>query len=218
MTRLTLPVGKRDHTLGVEKASITLVEYGNYACAHCAQTKHIVEEIRRRLNGDLRFVYRHFPHTGLHSSSQRAAEAAEAAGAQGWFWEMHRLLFEHPHDLSDATIGLCAATLGLDMPRFLRDLKQGVYAEKVREDFESGLRSRVNGTPTFYINGVRHDDYWDADTLLAAMERSRMATEDKCADYSFQGMRLYAQKSSVKASYICKSLQLLQHGSKRLPV
>ena len=179
MTRLILPVGKRDHTLGGETAAITLVEYGNYECSHCAQTERIVKELRQRLNGELRFVYRHFPRGQFHSATQRAAEAAEAAGAQGKFWAMHRLLLEHTHKLDDATIALCAATLELDMPRFLYDLTQSVYAERVREDFQSGLRSGVNGTPTFYINGVRHDDYWDVDTLLTAIESSFMETEEK---------------------------------------
>jgi protein-disulfide isomerase len=117
----------------------------------------------------------------LNSASQRAAEAAEAAGAQGRFWEMHRLLLEHTSHLDKATLAVCAVTLGLDMSRFLSDLKQGVYAERVCEDFQSGLRSGVNGTPTFYINSVRHDDYWDADTLLASMKHSLMETEEQVA-------------------------------------
>jgi protein-disulfide isomerase len=172
MTRLVLPVGKRDHTLGGEHAAITLVEYGNYECSHCAQIERVVTQLRQRLNVELRFVYRHFPRGLLPSASRRAAEAAEAAGAQGRFWEMHRLLLKHAHHLDDATIALCAATLGLDMPCFLYDLKMGVYAERVREDFQSGLHSGVNSTPTFYINGARHDDYWDVDTLLTAIECS----------------------------------------------
>lgn len=179
MTRLLLPVGKRDHTLGSKRAAITLVEYGNYECSHCAQTRRVVIQLHQRLNGDLRFVYRHFPRGRPNSASQRAAEAAEAAGAQGKFWAMHRLLLEHTRHLDDATIALCAATLELDMSRFLCELKEGVYAEKVREDFQSGLRSGVNSTPTFYINGVRHDDFWDVDTLLTAMDCSRIVLEEK---------------------------------------
>src|SRR5579871_844922 len=165
MTRLILPVGRRDHTLGAERAAITLVEYGKYDCSHCVQTERIVAELRQRFSGGLRFVYRHFPRGRPHSPSQRAAEAAEAAGAQGKFWEMHRLLLEQTYHLDDATLGLCAVTLGLDIPSFLYDLKQGIHTAKVREDFQSGLLGGVNGTPTFFINGVRHDDYWDTDTL-----------------------------------------------------
>jgi protein-disulfide isomerase len=160
MIRLLLPVGKRDHTLGIETAAITLVEYGNYGCSHCAQVERTVKLVRQQLNGDVRFAYRHFPRGRLPSISQRTAEAAEAAGAQGKFWPMHRLLLEHTHHLDEATIALCAATLELDMPRFFSELKEGVYAEKVRQDFQSGLKSGVNSTPTFYINGVRHDDFW----------------------------------------------------------
>jgi protein-disulfide isomerase len=181
MTRLILPVGKRDHTLGGERAAITLVEYGNYECSHCAQTERIVAQVRQRLNGGLRFIYRHFPRGRVHSASQRAAEAAEAAGAQGKFWAMHGLLLERSGKLDDANIAVCAASLELDMPRFLYELMQGVYAERVRDDFQSGLRSGVNGTPTFYINGVRHDDFWDVDTLLTAMQSSCHETEDKFA-------------------------------------
>jgi protein-disulfide isomerase len=181
MARLVTPVGKRDHLLGAVRAATTLVEYGNYECSHCAQTQRVVTQLRQRLNGELCFAYRHFPRGVLHSATQRAAEAAEAAGAQGQFWAMHRLLLEHTHDLDDATIALCAVTLELDMPRFLHDLQQGVYANRVREDFQSGLLSGVNGTPTFYINGVRHDDYWDVDTLLTAIQSSFTATEDKPA-------------------------------------
>lgn len=194
MTRLVLPVGKRDHLLGAARAAVTLVEYGNYECSHCAQTERIVAQLLQRLNGDLRFAYRHFPRGRLNSASQRAAEAAEAAGAQGKFWAMHRLLLEHTHHLDDATIALCAVTLELDIPRFLSDLKLGVYAAKVREDFQSGLRSGVNGSPTFYINGVRHDDYWDVDTLLTAMEISIMEAEGKFACCSARGSGLDAGK------------------------
>ncbi len=135
-------------------------------------------ELRERLNGDMRFAYRHFPSGLRNSISQKAAEAAEAAGAQGKFWEMHRLLFDHANSLSDATIGLCAASAGLNMRRFFGDVKSGAYAWRVREDFESGLKSGVNSVPTFYINGVRHDDYWDAETLLAAMERDPWQTNE----------------------------------------
>lgn len=184
MTHLILPAGTRDHTLGANYAAITLVEYGNYECSHCAQVEHIVAQLRRRLYGELRFVYRHFPRGRPSSISQRAAEAAEAAGAQGKFWEMHRLLLEHTNALEDATLWLCAASLGLDLPRFFYDLKQGGYAEKVRQDFQSGLQSGVNVTPTFYINGVRHDDYWDVDTLLTAMESNLMETIDRFAGCS----------------------------------
>src|SRR5262245_31788707 len=130
MTRLILPVSARDHTLGAQTAPITLVEYGSYDCSHCAQVERTIQVVRRRLNGALRFVYRHFPRARLNSASLRAAEAAEAAGAQGRFWEMHRLLLEHTHDLSEGTIALCAVRLELDIPRFLRDLQQGVYAER----------------------------------------------------------------------------------------
>lgn len=205
MTRLMLPVGTRDHILGSPGAAITLVEYGHYECAHCAQAHPIVMLLRRQLNGNLRYTYRHFPRTQRLSITQRAAEAVEAAGAQGKFWEMHWLLLEHTHDLSDATIGLGATALGLDMPRFLSALKQGIYAERVREDFESGLRSGVSSTPTFFINGDRHDDYWDADTLFAAMERRIAEASDRLADcHDAPG----AQSTKVRSASIRPLLSL----------
>lgn len=181
MTRLVLPVGKRDHLLGEANAPITLVEYGSYECSHCAQAERVVSQLQRLLNGNMRYVYRHFPSGLDHSTSRRAAEAAEAAGAQGKFWEMHGLLLENAHNLNDATIAVCAAALDLNVPYFLYELNHGAYAEKVREDFLSGLQGGVNGTPTFFINSIRHDDYWDIDTLLAAVENSLAESEEQFA-------------------------------------
>ena len=120
----------------------------------------------------MRFVFRNFPITTSHPHAEQAAEAAEAAAAQGRFWEMHDHLYEHQRRLEDEDLRGYAAELGLDVGRFEDDLAQHVHAERVREDFMSGVRSGVNGTPTFYINGVRHDDSFDAETLLAAIERA----------------------------------------------
>jgi protein-disulfide isomerase len=168
-----MPVdGDRDHLQGPADAPVTLVEYGDYECPYCGAAYPIVKQLQAQLGDRLRFVFRNFPITTSHPHAEQAAEAAEAAAAQGRFWEMHDHLYEHQRHLEDGDLRGYAAELGLDVDRFERDLAQHVLAERVREDFMSGVRSGVNGTPTFYINGVRHDDSFDADTLLAAIERA----------------------------------------------
>jgi protein-disulfide isomerase len=167
---LTLPVGQRDHRRGPENAAVTLVEYGDYECPHCGRAYPIVKEIERRLGDQLRFVFRNFPLTQSHPHAEHAAEAAEAAAGQGKFWEMHDSLFEHQQALDDANLVHYAVALHLDQETFVREMTEHVHANRVHEDFLSGVRSGVNGTPTFFINGVRHDDSYDLETLLAAIE------------------------------------------------
>ena len=170
---LTLPVGDRDHIQGPADAPLTLVEYGDYECPHCGRAYPIVKDVQRRLGKQLRFVFRNFPITNLHPHARHAAEAAEAAGVQKHFWEMHDALFEHQNALDDRHLSADAAAIGLDVPRFDRELSSHVHTKRVREDFSSGVRSGVNGTPTFFINGIRHDDSWDPDTLTQAL-RARL--------------------------------------------
>jgi protein-disulfide isomerase len=154
---------------GPVSAPVTLVEYGDYECPYCGRAHPIVKEIQRRLGRNLCFAFRHFPLAQMHPHAQRAAEAAEAAGAQGQFWAMHDMLFEHQHALDDQHLLGYAAAIGLDVHQFSQDLANGVHTGKVREDFLSGVRSGVNGTPTFFINGHRHDGPLDLQTLLAAI-------------------------------------------------
>jgi len=167
---LTVPVGERDHVQGPLAAAVTLVEYGDYECPYCGAAYPIVKEVQRRLGDAVRFVFRNFPLAEMHPHAQHAAEAAEAAGAQGQFWPMHDALYEHQRALDDAHLRRHAAELGLDEGRFDRELVQHTYAGRVREDVLSGARSGVNGTPTFFINGRRHDASYDLETLLAALE------------------------------------------------
>ena len=166
---LSLPVTERDHAQGSAEAPLTLVEYGDYECPHCGRAYPIVKEVQRRLGPKLRFVFRNFPLAEMHPHAQHAAEAAEAAAAQECFWEMHDALFEHQRSLDDRHLVQYAQTLGLDPQRFQQDLTSHTYAGRVREDFRSGVKSGVNGTPTFFINGVRHDDAWDIETLTEAL-------------------------------------------------
>jgi len=167
---LVLPVGGRDHTLGPATAPVTLLEYGDYECPHCRATHAVVADVRLRMGTLLRFAYRHFPLTNVHPHAQRAAEAAEAAGAQGRFWPMHARLFEYQEALEDGHLLVHAETVGLDVSRFARELAAGIHTRRVREDFMSGVRSGVNGTPTFYINNIRYDGGHDAASLIEGIE------------------------------------------------
>jgi protein-disulfide isomerase len=163
---LTPPVGPGDHAIGPESAPVVLVEYGDFECPHCGAAAPIVDSVVSRLGSRIRFVYRHFPLTQAHPHAGTAAEAAEAAGAQGRFWEMHHMLFAHQNALDDPQLVLYAETIGLDAARFLQELLSHVHAPKVQADFKSGLRSGVNGTPTFFINGVRYDGPWHDEELF----------------------------------------------------
>jgi protein-disulfide isomerase len=170
---LTVPVDvDRDHIQGPADASVTLLEYGDYECPYCGAAYPIVKEVQDRMGDRLRFVFRNFPITTSHPHAEQAAEAAEAAGSQGRFWEMHDTLYENQRRLGDDDLRSYAARIGLDLESFERDVAEHVHAPRVREDFMSGVRSGVNGTPTFYINGVRHDDSYELETLLAALEQA----------------------------------------------
>jgi protein-disulfide isomerase len=170
---LTWPVSEdRDHIQGPADAPVTLVEYGDYECPYCGAAYPIVKAVQSRMGERLRFVFRNFPITTAHPHAEQAAEAAEAAAAQGSFWEMHDLLYEKQKRLEDDDLRGYAEQVGLDVERFDTELSEHLHAEGVHEDFLSGVRSGVNGTPTFYINGSRHDDSYDEETLLTALERA----------------------------------------------
>ncbi len=162
-------VTERDHIQGSPHAVVTLVEYGDYQCPYCLQAFPIMIDLQESMGDKLRLVFRNFPMTTLHPNAQNAAEAAEAAGAQGKFWEMHDMLYEHQSQLEDADLVRYARAIGLDVARFEHDLATDAFTARVREDFRSGVKSGVNGTPTFFINGTRHDGDWDLETLIAAV-------------------------------------------------
>jgi protein-disulfide isomerase len=168
-TRLTIPVSDQDHISGPADAPVTLVEYGDFECPYCGQAYPIVKDVQRRLGDRLRFVFRQFPISTSHPHAEAAAEAAEAAGAQGKFWEMHDQLYEHQERLGPADLRRYAERIGLDLDRFDSAMATHEYAELVREQFMGGVRSGVNGTPSFFINGSRYDGSWEEDQLVRAL-------------------------------------------------
>lgn len=175
MANLVLPVESRDHSQGSPSAPLTLVEYGDYECPHCGAAYPVVKKLQKKLGSRLRFVFRNFPLTTIHDHAEHAAEAAEAAGAQNKFWEMHDLIFEHQDELEDDQLLELARSLSLDVKKLGADLKSHAFLPRVKEDFKSGIRSGVNGTPTFFINGRRHDSAPTYEELLAALEEAAPA-------------------------------------------
>ena len=169
--QLTPAVSERDHSTGDPHASVTLVEYGDYECPHCGHAYPIVKSIQHRLGKKLRFVFRHFPLAEAHPHARHAAEAAEAAAAQGKFWQMHDAIYENQMQLEDEDLVATARRLKLDAGAVARALENGTYTSRVREDFRSGIRSGVNGTPTFFIKGERYDGAWpDEDSFVRVLE------------------------------------------------
>ncbi len=167
---LTQPVSIRDHAEGPAEAPLTLVEYGDYQCPYCGAAYPVVKRLQKRLGKKLRFVFRNFPLTQSHPYALIAAEAAEAAALQGKFWEMHDLLFEQQTLLKPEIISVWAKRIGLNIEQFGDDIKGGIVEKRIKEDRQSGIRSGVNGTPTFFINGTRYDGSPDYGSLLAALE------------------------------------------------
>ena len=159
-------VSEQDHSQGPANARIILVKYGDYQCPHCARAYPIVKHLQQELGNDLRFVFRNFPLQKIHADAMNAALATEAAALQGKFWEMHDLLFENQDRLDvDDLLGY-AEQLELDVAQFEEDCQREDLKEKIELDFESGIRSGVNATPTFYINGEKYNDGWESDRML----------------------------------------------------
>jgi len=171
-------VSERDHMLGPVDAPITLVEYGDFQCPHCRRAHGILPRALKRMGDRTRFVFRHFPLAESHPNALHAAEAAESVAAQAGeraFWKMHDLLYDHQHDweqaTSDAAILELARQAGANADVIAADLDEEKYEEHVKADFMSGVRSGVNGTPTFFINGRRFEGDWTTvDTFVAALE------------------------------------------------
>jgi protein-disulfide isomerase len=167
--KLTLPDVRRDHIQGSPNAVIMLLEYGDYECPFCGQAYVLIKKIQESLGDDLCFAFRNFPLANMHPHAEHAAEAAEAAALKGKFWEMHDLLYENQDALDDESLAEYIAELNFDAPRLIEEVVAGAHAERIREDFKSGVRAGVNGTPSFFINGLRYDGALDFDTLLAIL-------------------------------------------------
>jgi protein-disulfide isomerase len=150
-----------------------LVEYADFECPSCQAAASVVTRLRKRLDGELLVVERHFPIIDAHPVAMIAAEAVEAAGAQGHFWEMYHGIYRSRRPPTRDSLHRLAVRLALDVQRYQNDLREKVHARRVREDFETGLHSGVNGTPTFFVNGIRHDEEHTFDSLLAALEKVR---------------------------------------------
>ncbi len=169
---LSVPVGKSDHALGPEDAPVTLVEYGDYQCPYCADMHPMINSIAKAMGNQLRFVFRHMPLLEMHPYAQHAAEAAEAAGAQGKFWEMHDAIFQQQSELGADLLHQLADRIKLQIEQFSADLDARRYRPRVKRDFMSGMRSGVAGTPTFFINGKRYEGSLDPTALLSAIGRA----------------------------------------------
>jgi Na+/H+ antiporter NhaA len=170
---------ERDHFRGPVDAPVTVVEFGDFECPFCGRAEPVVRELLQEF-GDIRYVWRHLPLSDVHPNAQLAAEAAEAAGRQGAFWEMHDVLFEHQDALGPRDLMSYAEELGLNAEGFMDDLREHAGAAQVAEDVDSADLSGVSGTPTFFVNGRRHQGAYDIGALSAAVRaagaRATLAT------------------------------------------
>ena len=180
----------RDHIRGSHEAPVTLVEYGDYECPYCGRAEPIVRELLDSFGDDVRYVWRHLPLNDVHPNAQMAAEAAEAAAAQGAFWEMNDLLLQHQDALTDDDLTRYARELNLDVERFWEELRRRRYADRVAEDVASADASGVAGTPTFFINGRRHQGSYDIETLSSAVRRARSSAVIRTASRSAEPERV----------------------------
>jgi protein-disulfide isomerase len=168
-TRLSASITSDDHVQGPIDAAVTLVQYGDYECPHTRMSRHSVHQLQREYPDRLRFVFRHFPLEAIHPHARSAATAAEAAGAQTDFWRMHEYLCEHQKALAESDLHSYALELRLDADRFERDRRSSQVIERVERDLASGEASGVQGTPTFFVNGTRHDGAYDLESLRSAV-------------------------------------------------
>jgi NhaA family Na+:H+ antiporter len=163
-------ISSDDHLKGALSAPILLLEYGDYECPGCLNAWPIVRELQQTFGPQLAFAFRHFPQSSIHPHASAAAQAAEAAGAQGKYWEMHDLLFAHQQDLATLDLTHLALRLGLEVYRFQSSLDDEKIARKVRDDFDGGRRSGVDGTPTFFLNGFRYRGPVNAGAMGVAIQ------------------------------------------------
>ena len=175
MASLKVPVSEADHVQGNKNAPVTLVEYGDYECPHCGHAHQVIKKLQRHFGDGLRFVYRNFPLTQIHPMAEPAAEAAEFAAAHNKFWEMHDAIFADQDDLNMPVLGELASNLGLSEPELATALSQHEFLPRIKQEFMGGVRSGVNGTPTFFINGERHEGTFEFEDLVEAIDGRRAA-------------------------------------------
>jgi protein-disulfide isomerase len=168
--QLKTPVTRTDHAQGPEDAPITLVEYGDYQCPYCGRAYPIVKRLQKALGANLRFVFRNFPMSQIHPDALEAAKVAEAASLQGKFWDLHDALYEDQDNLHLDGLLFKAEDAGLHLDRLNKDWASAAVEERISNDFESGLRSGVNGTPTFFVNGERYDGDWSYGPFLEYLQ------------------------------------------------
>lgn len=166
VSRLLLPIQPEDHVEGSPNARYTLVEYGDYECPRCGSLFLTIRQLHKQFGEEVRLVFRHYPLSGIHPHAQKAAEAAEAAGAQNHFWGMHDLLFEHQDALRAKDLYRYSGQLGLDTKRFRSELEAHAWEERVRDDFRRGVANGVYGTPGLFINGIRYNGGLDLASIL----------------------------------------------------
>ena len=172
-TALRIPISKLDHPFGPANAPLILIEYGDYQCPSCGRAYSVIQHLQKTLKDDLRFVFRNFPLAVQHPFAMAAAQAAEAAGLQGKFWEMHDMLYENQDALDPEGLFEYASALRLDLEKFTRDMASPEVEERIAHDLYGGARSGVNGTPGFFINGFRYDGDWSFSALLTVLTALR---------------------------------------------
>jgi protein-disulfide isomerase len=177
VSSLNRPIEKEDHVQGSASAPITVVEYGDYECPFCGAAYPMLKELQKQLGNKMRFVFRNFPLTNVHPYAELAAEAAEAAGAQGKFWEMHDGIYENQESLGEELILELAKTIGLDIKKFREDLEKHKFAERVKKDFMGGVRSGVNGTPGIFLNGIQYPGALDKMNVLRFLKQRESKDE-----------------------------------------
>lgn len=169
--RLKNSITEHDHTLGPENAPVTLLEYGNFECIHCGRIYPVIKQARKLLGDNLRFVFRYFPNVRTHPHAMRAAEAAEAAGSQGKFWEMHDELFTHQTALEDRDLSRYGRRIGLNLEKFTQDMRENSFLKQIDADYQRALfDEHVTGTPTLYLNEIRYTGSTELEDLLHAIK------------------------------------------------
>jgi protein-disulfide isomerase len=200
VVKLKSQVTNQDHVAGPARAAITIVEYGNFECIQCGRAYGSLKQIRRVLADELRLIFRHFPMAQTHPRSLRAAEAAEAAAAQGKFWQMHDQLFTHQKALEDRDLIRYARRIGLNIERFTRDIKENVFLAKIQSAYEQSLfDEHVTGTPTIYLNEIRYTGATDVQSLFESIKQSDPEGQIQLPEKAGQIRRFLRKRAALRS-------------------